>query len=342
MVKTNQMPHIKNALIRYRIIDKALRNDYVPYPSKQDLRLACEENLFGSADGMHICDSTIEKDLFAMRQEYDAPIKYCKKNKGYHYTDKEFSINETPLSPNDIQSIKFAADTLAQFKDAEIFQEFGFALNKIVDKLNVSASNQNLGPDVFIQFETGTVNHGGEFLPKLLSAIKNKLIVFFDYSSFISGQRKKRKVLPLLLKEYRNRWYLICYDFVKEDVITYGLDRMYDLEVTDQIGESPKNFNPDLFFKFAIGITANNALPSKVKFKASSIAAKYIESQPFHQSQKMISEDENCVFFEMFVAPSEELYRNFLSYGGDLVVTSPPEVQAEMKRRTELLFNAYQ
>ena len=58
------MPHIKNALIRFRIIDKMLRNKYKPFPSKRDLREACEESLYGSVGGEHICDSTIEKDLF--------------------------------------------------------------------------------------------------------------------------------------------------------------------------------------------------------------------------------------------------------------------------------------
>ena len=72
------MPHIKNALIRYRILDRAIGNKYNPYPSKQKLRELCEEDLFGSTNGSHICDSTIEKDLFAMKMEHDAPIKYSR------------------------------------------------------------------------------------------------------------------------------------------------------------------------------------------------------------------------------------------------------------------------
>ena len=62
------MPHIKHALIRYRIIDKALRNKYNPFPSKKKFRELCEEALFGSDEGANICDSTIEKDLFARQQ----------------------------------------------------------------------------------------------------------------------------------------------------------------------------------------------------------------------------------------------------------------------------------
>ena len=78
------MPHIKNALIRYRIIDRCLKNKYKPFPTKQDLRQACEDALFGSTVGEHICDSTIEKDMFAMKMEHDAPIKYSKREKGYY------------------------------------------------------------------------------------------------------------------------------------------------------------------------------------------------------------------------------------------------------------------
>jgi len=100
------MPHIKNALIRYRIIDRMLRNKYKPYPSKQQLREACEEELFGS-QGANICDSTIEKDMFAMKMEHDAPIKFSKRNGGYYYEDPDFSINDIPLSEDELSSIRF-------------------------------------------------------------------------------------------------------------------------------------------------------------------------------------------------------------------------------------------
>ena len=92
------MPHIKNALLRYRVIDKCIRNKYKPFPSKQDLREACEEALFGSIHGEHICDSTIEKDMFAMKMDHDAPIKYNRAEKGYYYEDPDFTIDDIPLT----------------------------------------------------------------------------------------------------------------------------------------------------------------------------------------------------------------------------------------------------
>ena len=83
------MPANKYALLRYRIIDRCLTNPGHPFPSKETLRLACEEALYGS-DGERISISTIEKDLWAMRNETDlgyyAPIEYHRDERGYHYT----------------------------------------------------------------------------------------------------------------------------------------------------------------------------------------------------------------------------------------------------------------
>ncbi|MFM1931274.1 MAG: hypothetical protein RL226_577, partial [Bacteroidota bacterium] len=62
------MPANKYALLRYRIIDRCLTNSASPFPNKEKLREACEEALYGSL-GENISESTIEKDLWAMRNE---------------------------------------------------------------------------------------------------------------------------------------------------------------------------------------------------------------------------------------------------------------------------------
>ncbi len=324
------MPHIKNALIRYRIIDKCIRNKYNPFPSKQDLRQACEESLFGSVDGEHICDSTIEKDLFSMRMEHDAPIKYSKAHRGYFYEDPDFSINDIPLTENDLEAIAFAAKTLMQFKDVEMFRQFGSAIDKIVDRVAVS---QHQNAEQFIQFESTGSDSGGEFLSPLLEAIKQKLWVTFDYASFVSGELKPRKVIPLLLKQYANRWYLISYDASKSDYITYALDRIEDLTVSKEKAEEPIDFDPDNYFKHAIGITSGNSSPLDIVLKVNAVAAKYLDSLPFHSSQKVKELKEDYVIFTLKVTMSEELIRAILSYGGEIKVLEPKSLKSELERR---------
>lgn len=332
------MPHIKNALIRYRIIDRCLRNKYKQYPTKNDLRIACEESLFGSTAGDNICDSTIEKDLFAMRMDHDAPIKYHKLHKGYYYEDPDFSINDIPLTENDLEAINFAAKTLMQFRDVAMFQQFGDAIGKIIDRVSVS---QDKEAESFIQFEKSPADKGNEFLSPLLESIKESRIVGFHYTSFVSGQGKDRNVIPLLLKEYRNRWYLISFDLEKEDFITYSLDRMTDLSVSEEVIDKPINFNPDNYFKYAVGISSGNKDPENVLFETDIVASKYIQSQPFHSSQKIIQENNNKITFSLKVNVSEELIRSFLSYGGELTVVEPESLRKEMQSRLARMSGNY-
>lgn len=336
------MPHIKNALIRYRIIDRCIRNKYKAYPTKQELRVACEEALFGASDGENICDSTIEKDMFAMKMEHDAPIRYSKRHGGYYYEDSEFSINDIPLTEEDLSAIKFAANTLLQFRDVEMFKHFGNAIDKIVDRVSISSNPNDKDLNHFVQFETAVSSGGNEYLPELLEAIRNNVIVTFEYTSFVSGKSKLRKVVPLLLKEYRNRWYLISFDKAKNDIITYGLDRITQLEITEEEAQKPTDFNPENYFKYAVGITADNkSQPENVVFKADNVAAKYIDSQPFHTSQKIIKEGKNRTTFELKILISEEFIRSILSYGGEIEVLAPLSLRENVMKRLRSMNDAY-
>ena len=325
------MSQIKNAQLRYRVIDRCLRNKYRPFPTKEDIRQACEEAIYGSAEGIDICDSTIEKDMFAMRMEFDAPIKYSKRDKGYYYEDESFSIDKIPLSEDDIEALKFAANTLMQFRDVDIFKQFGNAIDKIFDRVNIANNPSDEAVETFVQFETVPETAGSEMLPELLKAIKEKNVVTFNYTSFSNDKAKERKVVPLLLKEYRNRWYLISWCLDKLKVITFALDRMDNLIITEDYYLEPVAFNSKRYFQHSIGITANDSEPQKVIFKVDSIGSRYLLSQPLHQTQKLVKEGKNRNTFEMEVILSEELKRTILSYGAQMEIIKPKSLRSEIR-----------
>jgi predicted DNA-binding transcriptional regulator YafY len=333
------MPQIKNALIRYRIIDRMLRNKYKPYPSKQQLREACEEELFGS-QGSNICDSTIEKDMFAMKMEHDAPIKFSKRHGGYYYEDADFSINDIPLSEDELSSIRFAVNTLQQFREVPFFRQFGNAIDKIVDRVAIG-DNEDSEISQFIEFESAISVGGNEYLPLFLEAIRTRKKVFFTYASFIKGVEKPRKVSPLFLKEYRNRWYLISFDSAKNDIITYALDRIQDPMITEDEAILPKDFSPSSYFQDTVGITAYKGKTETIKIKANKIAAKYIASQPFHRSQKLISERTEESVFELNVLISEEFIRSILGYGGEIEIIEPQNLRETIAKRVKQMSLIY-
>lgn len=335
------MPHIKNALLRFRIIDKMIRNKYKSYPSKQELREACEESLYGSIDGAHICNSTIEKDLFNMKIEHDAPIKYSKKNRGYYYENPDYSINDIPLTEDELSSIKYAVDTLHQFKETPFFKEFGNAIDKIVDRVSVGDEQNEMSK--YIQFEAAASIGGNEFLPILLEAIQRRQKVWFIYTSFTKGAGKPRKVSPLFLKEFQKRWYLVSYDSSSEDIRTYALDRMEEPKILEDLQDNLKDFKPEEYFKNAMGITSYKGNAHVIKLKAKEIASKYLKSQPIHKSQEVIKEiEDGTTYFQLKLLISEELIRALLSYGGEIEIIEPKELKTALIERISAMHKVYQ
>lgn len=223
----------------------------------------------------------------------------------------------------------------------DMFQQFGNAIDKIVDRITISSDPSDKAIREFVQFETPVNSGGNQFLSPILQSIKSRTVIYFDYESFQTQKRKARKVLPLLLKEYRNRWYLLSFDVVKDGIITYALDRMHELQTSEEHLTCTIDFNPEQFFKHAIGITASNGNPEHVVFKADNVAARYIESQPFHASQRVLKEGKNKTTFEMTVFLSEELIRSLMSYGGEIEVLEPLLLRDHIIRRVKEMVDNY-
>lgn len=321
------MPVNKYALLRYRIIDRKISSKYQPFPNKEDLRAACEDELYGSGSE-RISMSTIDKDLYAMRNEsnlgYYAPIVYDKANKGYFYEDPDYSIQEMPLNDDDLEAIQFAANTLSQFRSLDMFKSSEAAIDKILDRFNLNPKNDEKAVTSFVQFEAAQSFKGGKYLPAILKAIRHEKIIRFEYEKFSGGKKRSYQLHPYLLKEYRNRWYVIGFNPDKNSVVIFGLDRIVgEIDVTDFDFQRQPDFNSSIYFEHSIGITAVNDDPQRIHLRFSPLAGKYIESQPLHTSQKIVRNDEVALEVELFLCVTQELIMTILSYGNDVEVKAP-------------------
>jgi predicted DNA-binding transcriptional regulator YafY len=329
------MPANKYALLRYRIIDRLISSKSKPHPTKEELKEACEESLYGSF-GERISDSTIEKDLYAMRNEgelgYYAPIKYSKRYNGYFYEEENYSISEIPLQEEDLGAIKFAAQTLYQFKDIEIFQQFSSAIARIFDKIKTSPEGVEIKEEKFIQFEQSISDSGSEYLGPLIDAIKSKKKIEVTYLSFKKNKTKTYILDPYLLKEYKGRWYVISWSDDRSDYLTFSLDRIQKTKLLKEKFEEVRGFDPDRFFKHSIGITELDGTPMKIRLKFSALQGKYIKSRPIHHSQVLVDENEEYVLVELFALQTIELVQLILSYGDNAEVLEPKKLRLRVKK----------
>ena len=209
--------------------------------------------------------------------------------------------------------MRFAANTLFQFKDLSIFDQFGSAIQKIFDRLNISPEMQDEAIDRYVQFESTPLAKGSDLLPIILNSIKDTRSIRFTYHSFQDDSTSERKLHPYLLKEYRNRWYIIGNDADQGKIKTFGLDRISELNTAGELFEVDKKFDPELLFKHSFGITAEKAREDRAEVSA--LEGRFIKSQPLHPSQKIVKDDDSGLTISIKVIPSYELKSTLRSYG---------------------------
>lgn len=334
------MPANKEAFIRYRIIDRLLRNKRKTYPSMDDFIEEMEEKL-----GKTFSDSTIQKDIKAMKQDnllgYMAPIKWSKREGGYYYSDENFTISEIPLSEKDVDSLEFAATVLQQFKGIKMFSDFEATVDKIFNAINVNTLLTEDEIEDTIQFEKVPYFKGSNLIGKILPHIKDRNCIDLNYQKFDSEESKTHKIHPYLLKEYRNRWYLIGMNDKNGYINTFGLDRINYVDKNDRPFKFHESFSSHNYFKHAFGITTFEGEAEEVKLSFNKIQKAYVLTQPLHESQDVVSETENELIIKLNVGLTVELIMSILSFGENVKVLSPESLKKEIKDRMMKALKAY-
>jgi predicted DNA-binding transcriptional regulator YafY len=332
------MPEDKNPEIRRQVIDRMLGNKFAKFPTKDDLRQECEEVLYGSRTGKQIHPSSIEKDMKFMKDSLDAPIKWNPLEKGYYYEEEGYSIG---LTADEFESIHMASRVLDQLKDTDIFADFDGVVEKILERINLSYDNRIKDKREYIQFESAPLVLGTEYLNDLLHAIKNKKSIIIEYRKYSSAIITERKLDPYLLKEYRNRWYVIGWDHSNNMIKTFALDRVNAVEVSVQGFEVNSRFNLYKFYRNNIGITTVQEDPQRIVIETSLAQADYLINQPIHISQKEFDRNDEKVSFELNVVITVEVVMLLLGMGKEVKVLEPASLVGEMKGIINEMLNKY-
>jgi len=323
------MPLNKEALIRYRVINRCLVDS--KYVSKARLIRACEEAL----DIAPIGERTIDQDIHDMREDtrlgFHAPIKHSREKNGYYYEDPDYSIDNIPLNEEELEALSFASTMLEQYKHIELFTTFTGAVQKIVDAVNIRRLLKTESSYPFIQFESVPEMKGSEYLKEIIEAILDKRVLEILHKRFDSDKAYTHIVHPYLLKEYRNRWYLIGLNEELDQIRTYGLDRVLKITRSETVDFYDSGFDPAEYFRSAIGIIAPETTPQKVILKFTKEQGQYVITQPIHESQEIVEETENHVIVSLQIIPTFELVSMILGWGVEVEVIEPEGLRTRVK-----------
>ena len=279
---------------RYLLIIKKLKKS--PYSSKKDM----EEYLVKQTERMQMEDEhfkmgsserTIGRDVKDIRMLFGIDIEYSRKQKGYF------------INQGDMDSMNFE-------RMMESFDMF--------NSLNIA---QDLTP--FIHLEKRKPQ-GTENLYGLLHAIKKKLKIKFAYQKFWEDEISHRTAEPYALKEFKNRWYLMAKDSKDAPVKSFGLDRISELDITNQhfIFGATDSIEENYRYCFGI-ISPDDEELQDIVLSFDPMQGKYIKSLPLHQTQQIIIDNEKELQVKLELYITYDFVMELLSFSDNMKVLQP-------------------
>lgn len=297
---------------RYLLILKKLK--LKPYSSYEDLQCYIKNQftfLQMQDDTLNIGFSkrTLQRDVKEIRNVFGIDIEYSKRNKGYF------------ISQNETENMNFQ-------RMMEAFELF--------ISLNLA---QDLTP--FIHLEKRRPE-GTDYLYHLLHAIKNNLQIKFTYKKFSEEKTSIRCVKPYLLKEFKNRWYLMAEDNKDNNIKSFALDRLTNLEITLEHFQNPENSRIEQSYSYCFGIiNPDDEDPQDIILSFDPFQGKYIKTLPLHETQEVLVDNHKETKIKLRLRLTHDLLMELLSFGNNMKVIKPKLLADQIKQAHKKAFDLY-
>lgn len=339
------MPLNRSTLIRISTIDRCLQNHYRRW-TINDLIDACTDAL-AEYEGRSnpVSRRTFQNDLALMRSDrlgYNAPI-VVRENKYYEYEDPDYSITHLPLNDEGLDALNSALDILRQLQG---FPQLASSID-IISKLNEQISRHTETSAPAMDMERVADYKGTQFIGTIYDAVRKQQTIVVEYQSFKARQPEVLIVYPYLLKEYRNRWFLVGEKSTNRSpqVNIFALDRIHSVSLDKKLPfKKCTDFDPAHFFDDTIGVSRLiSDKARRVVLKVDRHQAPYVESKPFHKSQKVEQRFRNgSIQLSLKVVINNELERLILGYGGHIEVVAPPEFRNRVAESVRIAAARYE
>ena len=249
--------------------------------------------------GFEISARTIQRDIDHLRVEFGIEIRY-ERGRGRYSIDEENSLE---------------ADVFIRFlRMATMSELFTKSLRESKDALQ------------YISFEAQEALRGVTHLKHLLFAIKQHRMVSFVHESFFTSAKKQVSIAPYMLREYQNRWYVVGTYENSSTPYVFGIDRIYDLKMSDKVFKPDEAITPHELFRHVIGLTLR---PNKIEDVVLSFTpqqGKYVKALPWHPSQEIVADNDKEFRVRLRVAVNYELEQKILTHTDAVQVISPKEL----------------
>ena len=327
------MPIVKNREDRLQTINSRLNRWGNRPATTEELARLCR-----------VSQSAIKQDIAYLKDVYAAPIVYSRNPKGYHYTHPFNLAASVTLTDKDLTALHTAVATLNQFRHLSLFE----GLRGTVDKIDKAVRFRTNATDDFGQhllFESVPYAKGSEHVEVFLQAIHRQGVVQFDHQRFDTEVTKTHRLFPYVIKEHRNRWYVVGWQLDYQSIRVFGLDRVIgsSIHVLANGCEAPL-FDADAYFQRAMGVAVYDDPAEDVILSFTRQQGLHFRAQPFYPfpEEAILVDNEDEFRVKLTIVINNELLFELARLGDSVKVLSPLSLIHDLTHFHRQAFYQYQ
>lgn len=309
----------KTQYARITLIDSLVRRKTYP-------------NIAVISEKTEVSKRTIERDIEALRDYFNAPIEYDHFKKGYYYT-KDFNLPRVKLSEGEALALICSQQLFSQYKGTPFADSLQGAIEKLYSMLPETISLDLNTISRQISFDVapprGEEDKLALIYKQMTKAISGKSSVLLEYYAAYTGETTTRTVDPYHLRHHQGAWYLIGYCHLRETNRVFALDRIITCQITDNKFERPEGFSTEKYLEHSLGIEVGQDA-TDVTIYFDSYVARFLREMNLHSSQQIEDQDDGGIIMRMHLSGLGEVKRWVLSFGNRARVLEPDELRQEI------------
>lgn len=274
------------------------------------------------AEHFEVSQRTVYRDIEVLCQS-GIPIYTSQGKGGGIHLLENFVLNKSYLTKSEQEDILSALQGMS----ATSYPDNNQVLSKLSNIFGAKQANW-----IEVDF-TDWSNTKKETFNLVKTAILQKQVIKFEYYSSY-GMKTNRVVEPVRLWFKDKTWYLKAYCLTKNDIRTFKLNRIKDLEITDE--RFDRIIEEDIL---SMPLVSSSAVEITIKLKLDASIAYRVYDE---FDENMIAKSEDGNFIVTMAYPLDEwVYGYILSFGCYAEVLEPLHVRETIKTRLEKNLSIY-
>jgi predicted DNA-binding transcriptional regulator YafY len=285
---------------------------------------------------------TVYRDLDALMYAGFPVTSEKREGKAYYRFLDTFEMGQVPFTPDELLALAFSEDLLKTLEGTVFHDSIQAALAKVRAGLGPELSGylERLG-DGFRVLPGPHKRYAAfrETIRTLNQGVLEQCTLSMRYRTGRTGEESTRRIDPYKVWYHGGALYVIGHDHRSGEIRTFSVDRILEIEDTQQRFDVDPSFDFDAYTASSFGVVAEPAVPIRIRF--GSEWASYVKEREWHASQSTRDLPDGGVELLMEVGGSRELANWVLSFGGGAEVLEPASLREEVRASLEAALARY-